>query len=163
MNFRYIIFFQQDSINSCCFCKWVALVKVLLSLMWRWVHFLQTHFHSVFEMIRLHLRSKHTHSTQWSKSVSTWHFMKWLKQWLQERITELSLSWSFFERQWCFAMKLDDLNTRFKCIKMIVSENRNLEENLVLKHDSSWDKNYAEIKCRIQHDELWVNKIIITC
>ncbi len=34
-------------------------------------------------------------------------------------------------------MKLDDLNTQFKYIEMIISENRNLEENLVLKHDSS--------------------------
>ncbi len=155
--------FQWNSINSCCFCRWAALVKVLLSSAWRWVCFLWTHFHSVSEMIRLHLQSRCIHLIQWSKSVSTQHFMKWLKQWLQERITELSLSRSFFERWRCFAMKLNDLNTQFKCIKMMISENRNLEEDLVLKHNLSWDRNYAEIRRRTQHDELWASKIMIMC
>ncbi len=60
-------------------------------------------------------------------------------------------------------MKLDDLNTQFKYIEMMIFENRNLEENLVLKHDLNWDKNYAEIRCKTQHDEFWTSKIMITC
>ncbi len=95
-------------------------------------------------MIRSHLRSRCTHSTQRSKSVSTWHFMKRLEQWLQRHITELSLWRSFFERRQRFATELDGLNTQFKYIRMMISENRNLEENLVLEHSSSWDRNYNE-------------------
>ena len=146
LNFRCIIFFQQDSINSCCFCRWAALVRISLSSAWRWVHFLWTHSHFISEMIRSHLRSRCIHSTQWSKSVSTRHFTKWLKQWLQRRITELSLKRSFFERQRRFVTELDNLNTWFKYIKTMISENRNLEEDLVLKHDSSWDRNYDRIE-----------------
>ncbi len=40
---------------------------------------------------------------------------------------------------------------------MMISENRNLEEDLVLEHDSSWDKNYV-IERSSQHDELWSSK-----
>lgn len=163
LNFRCILFSQWDSINSYCFCRWAALVKVSLSSAWRWVHSLRTHFHSISETIRLHLRSRCIHSTQWLKSMSTRHFTKWLKQWLQECITELSLWWSFFERQRRFAMKLDDLNTQFKYIEMMISKNRNLEEDLVLKHDSNWNRNYVEMRRRTQHSELWASKIMITC
>jgi len=163
LNFRCIIFSQQDSINSCCFCRWAALVRVSLSSAQRWVHFLRTHSHSVSEMIRLHLRSRCIHSTQWLKSVSTWHFMKWLNQRLQRRITELSLWRSFFKRRRCFVIELDDLNTWFKYIETMISENRNLEEDLMLKHNLSWDRNYDRIRRSSQHDELWASKIMITC
>ena len=146
LNFHRIIFSQQDSINSCCFCRRAALVRVLLSSARRRVRFLRTRSHSVSETIRSHLRSKRTHSTQRSKSVSTRHFTKWLKQWLQRRITELSLEQSFFERRRRFATELDNLNTWFKYIETMISENRNLEEDLVLKHDSSWNRNYDRIK-----------------
>ena len=167
LNFRCIIFFQQDSINSCCFCRWAALAKVSLSSAWRRACFLQTRSHSVSEMIRSHLRSRCIHSTQWSKSASTRHFTKRLKQWLQRRITELSLKRSFFERRRRFATELDDLNIWFKYIETKISENRNLEENLVLEHDLNWDRNY-NIERSLQHDELWSSKdhdhvLVIRC
>ncbi len=80
LNFRRIIFFQRDSINSCCFCRRAALVRVSLSSARRRARFLRIRFHSVSETIRSHLRPRCTHSTQRSKSVSTRHFTKRLKQ-----------------------------------------------------------------------------------
>ena len=99
LNSHCIIFFQWDSINSCCFCRWVTLVKVLFSLTWRWVHFLQTHFHSVSETIRLHLQSKYTHLTQQLKSVLTWHCyerIKAEKDWSFNQFTKYTSEYSAY-------------------------------------------------------------------
>ena len=132
LNFRRIIFSQRDSIDSCCFSRRAVFAKDSFSSVRRRVRFFCTRFHSASEIDKSHLRSRRTHSIQRSESSLIRHSTERERQFLQARITSLSLFRSLSVKRRRFREELNDLNIRFECIGTMVSGNRNCGGDLVL-------------------------------
>ncbi len=93
-NFHSIIVYFLFFKNLNWFCKWVTLMKISCICLWAFSNSWRIQscsifilFHFIIKKVRLHLRSRCTHSMQWSNSLSTWHFFCKRLQCLQERMT----------------------------------------------------------------------------
>ncbi len=86
-NFHSIIICFLFFRNTNWFCRWVTFAKISCICLWvfssSWrtqLHSVFTFFHFIIEKVRLHLRSRCTHSMQWLNSLLTRHFFcKWLQ------------------------------------------------------------------------------------
>ncbi len=83
--------------NTNWFCRWVAFAKISCICLWVFSSSSRTRsrsvftlFHFIIKKVRLHLRSRCTHSMQWSNSLSTRHSFCKRLQCSQRRMTARS-------------------------------------------------------------------------
>jgi len=120
-NFHSIIICFLFFRNTNWFCKWVVLAKIFCICLWMFSsssrtrsHFVFTLFHFIIEKVRLHLRSRCTHSMQWLNSLSTQHFFCKRLQCSQRCMTAHSEFIRSRKSLWC---KIKFLIVRWKNMK----------------------------------------------
>ena len=86
-NFCQIIFFQWDSISSCCCCRQTVFVRAVCNSEQMQFHSHYTQSHLVWEMAKLHEWSDLTQVTHLLESLLTWHFLQLETQHLQDHMT----------------------------------------------------------------------------